>query len=165
MAENAREPKASPANTGSTVSTAIQGAGDTLRTDDFYETVLAMASHDLRQPLQTIISAQELLARRLTTSPEREHLERSERASAQLAEQLDQLVDALHLHQSTGRTLLAPVALQPILGHLEQQLDGPARRKGVFGKPSIAERPGHQKATIKRLWPWARWRSPQTIRP
>jgi signal transduction histidine kinase len=81
--------------------------------------------------LQTIIGAQELLARRLTTSPEREHLERSERASAQLAEQLDQLVDALHLHQSTGRTLLAPVALQPILGHLEQQLDGPARRKGV----------------------------------
>jgi two-component system, OmpR family, phosphate regulon sensor histidine kinase PhoR len=131
MAENARDPQVSPANTGSTESTAIQGAGDTLRTDDFYETVLAMASHDLRQPLQTIISAQELLARRLTTSPEREHLERSERASAQLAEQLDQLVDALYLHQSTGRTLLAPVALQPILGHLEQQLDGPARRKGV----------------------------------
>src|SRR5882757_7514010 len=39
--------------------------GDLLRTDDFYETVLAMASHDLRQPLQLIISAQELLARRL----------------------------------------------------------------------------------------------------
>src|ERR1700730_12057558 len=131
MAENARDPQVSPANTGSTESTAIQGAGDPLRRDDFYETVLAMASHDLRQPLQTIISAQELLARRLTTSPERKHLERSERASAQLAEQLDQLVDALHLHQSTGRTLLAPVALQPILGHLKQQLDGPARRTGV----------------------------------
>ena len=117
MAEYVRDPKVSPANSGVIESTAIQGAGDILRTDDFYETVLAMASHDLRQPLQLIISAQELLARRLTTSPEREHLERSERASAQLAEQLDQLVDALHLHQSTGRILLAPVALQPILGN------------------------------------------------
>jgi hypothetical protein len=66
--------------------TEIQGTGHPLCTDDFYETVLAMASHDLRQPLQLIISAQELLARRLTASPEREHLERSERASAQLAE-------------------------------------------------------------------------------
>ena len=131
MAENARDPQVSPANTGSTESTAIQGAGDTLRTDDFYETVLAMASHDLRQPLQLIISAQELLARRLTASPEREHLERSERASAQLAEQLDLLVDALHLHQSTGRIRPEPVPLQPILERLAQQLDGPARRKGV----------------------------------
>jgi signal transduction histidine kinase len=131
MAENVRELKVSPVNSGLIESTAIQGAGDFLRTDDFYETVLAMASHDLRQPLQLIISAQELLARRLTTSPEREHLERSERASAQLAEQLDQLVDALHLHRSTGRIRLEPVPLQPILERLAQQLDGPARRKGV----------------------------------
>jgi signal transduction histidine kinase len=131
MAENVRELKVSPVNSGLIESTAIQGAGDFLRTDDFYETVLAMASHDLRQPLQLIISAQELLARRLTTSPEREHLERSERASAQLAEQLDQLVDALHLHRSTGRIRLEPVPLQPILERLAQQLDGPARRKVV----------------------------------
>ena len=112
--------------------TEIQGTGHPLRTDDFYETILAMASHDLRQPLQLIISAQELLARRLTASPEREHLERSERASAQLAEQLDQLVEALHLHQSTGKIRLEPVPLQPILERLAHQLDGAARRKGVF---------------------------------
>src|SRR3984893_10584613 len=130
MAEKARDPAIS-VSSGFSKSTETQGSGDLLRTDDFYETVLAMASYDLRQPLQQIISAQELLARGLTTSPEREHLERSERASAQLAEQLDQLVDALHLHQSTGSTLLPPVAHQRIIGHLEQQLDGPARRKGV----------------------------------
>jgi two-component system, OmpR family, phosphate regulon sensor histidine kinase PhoR len=72
-----------------------------------------------------------LLARRVTASPEREHLECSKRASAQLAEQLDQLVDALHLHQSTGGIRPEPVPLQPILGRLAQQLDGAARRKGV----------------------------------
>src|SRR5438132_14182008 len=130
MADDASDPKVSPANSALTESTPIQRAGDILGTDDFYETVLAMASHDLRQPLQLIISAQELLARRLTTSPERDHLERSERASAQLAEQLDLLVDALHLHQSTGRIRPEPVPLQPILERLAQQLDGPARRKG-----------------------------------
>jgi two-component system, OmpR family, phosphate regulon sensor histidine kinase PhoR len=48
-----------------------------------------------------------------------------------LAEQLDQLVDALHLHQSTGGIRPEPVPLQPILGRLAQQLDGAARRKGV----------------------------------
>ena len=130
MAEKARDPAIS-VSSGFSKSTETQGTGDLLRTDDFYETVLAMASHDLRQPLQLIISAQELLARRLTASPEREHLERSERASAQLAEQLDLLVDALHLHQSTGRIRPEPVPLQPILERLAQQLDGPARRKGV----------------------------------
>ena len=88
MAEKARDPAIS-VSSGFSKSTETQGTGDLLRTDDFYETVLAMASHDLRQPLQLIISAQELLARRLTASPAREHLERSERASAQLAEQLD----------------------------------------------------------------------------
>jgi hypothetical protein len=59
---------------------------DLLRAIDFYITVLAMASHDLRQPLQVIVGAHELLARRLTARPEREHLERSEQASAQLEE-------------------------------------------------------------------------------
>jgi His Kinase A (phospho-acceptor) domain len=57
---------------------------DLLQAVDFYAAVLAMASHDLRQPLQVIVSAHELLARRLTARPEREHLERSEQASVQL---------------------------------------------------------------------------------
>jgi two-component system phosphate regulon sensor histidine kinase PhoR len=131
MAERVRDAEVSPANSCINERTDIHRAGDLLRANDFYETVLAMASHDLRQPLQLIISAQELLARRLTASPEREHLERSERASAQLAEQLDLLVDALHLHQSTGRIRPEPVPLQPILERLAQQLDGPAGRKGV----------------------------------
>jgi hypothetical protein len=116
MAEKARDPKVSPANAGFTGYTEIQGIGGLPCADNFYETLLAMASHDLRQPLQLIISAQELLARRVTASPEREHLECSKRASAQLAEQLDQLVDALHLHQSTGGIRPEPVPLQPILG-------------------------------------------------
>src|ERR1700726_2222252 len=75
-AEKVKDPKVSPADTGFNGCTEIQGTGRRLRTADFYETILAMASRDLRQPLRLIISSQELLARRLT------HLERSERASA-----------------------------------------------------------------------------------
>jgi two-component system phosphate regulon sensor histidine kinase PhoR len=104
---------------------------DLLQAVDFYATVLAMAGHDLRQPLQVIVSAHELLARRLTARPEREHLERSEQASAQLEEKLDQLVDALQLHQRARRIEPQPVPLDPILQRLALQLDVRARRKGV----------------------------------
>jgi len=104
---------------------------DLLRTIDFYATVLAIACHDLRQPLQVIVSAHELLARRLTARPEREHLERSEQASTQLEEKLNQLVDALQLQQRSSRIEPEPVRLERILQRLALQLDGPARRKGV----------------------------------
>jgi signal transduction histidine kinase len=102
-----------------------------LRAVDFYQAVLAMASHDLRQPLQTVISAHELLARRLADRTEREHLERGEQAAAQLAEKLDQLVDALQLLQRTSRIEPEPVPLEPVLQRLMQQLADPAWRKGV----------------------------------
>ena len=76
---------------------------DLLRAIDFYITVLAMASHDLRQPLQVIVGAHELLARRLTARPEREHLERSEQASNQLEEKFD----------PAGRSVAAATARKP----------------------------------------------------
>jgi len=102
-----------------------------LRTVDFYATVLAMASHDLRQSLQAIVSAHDLLARRLTTGPEREHLERGEQASNQLEEILDQLVEALQLQQHATRIDPEPVRIDPILQKIALQLTGPVRRKGI----------------------------------
>ena len=103
---------------------------DLLRAVDFYITVLAMASHDLRQPLQVIVGAHE---RRLTARPEREHLERSEQASAQLEEKLDQLVDALQLHQHARRIEPQPVRVEPILQRLALSSTG---RRGARGSIS-----------------------------
>jgi two-component system, OmpR family, phosphate regulon sensor histidine kinase PhoR len=131
-----------PSDTSAGISDAASGdarlGGDSeprrqhlLRAVDFYATVLAMACHDLRQPLQVIVSTYELLARRIADGIEREHLERGEQATAELSEKLDQLVDALQLLQRTSRIEPAPVPLGPVLHHLMQQLDGPARRKGV----------------------------------
>jgi signal transduction histidine kinase len=45
--------------------------------NDFHSVLLAMAGHDLRQPLQAIKSAREWLARRLDTGSEREYLRRA----------------------------------------------------------------------------------------
>jgi two-component system, OmpR family, phosphate regulon sensor histidine kinase PhoR len=102
-----------------------------LRAVDFYVSILAMATHDLRQPLQAIISALDLLTRRITEGPERAHLERGEQASAQLGEKLEQLADALHIYQHLGRISPEPVVVEPIVQRVAVQLGGPARRKGV----------------------------------
>jgi len=110
---------------------AISQRPELLRLVDFYASILAMASHDLRQPLQVIISVLELLARRVTEGPERAHLECGKQASAQLEEKLEELADALHIYQHSGRILPEPVRVEPIVQGVALQLDGLARRKGV----------------------------------
>jgi two-component system, OmpR family, phosphate regulon sensor histidine kinase PhoR len=105
--------------------------GNLSRSVDFYVSILAMAAHDLRQPLQAVIAAHELLAKRITGGPERGYLRGGEQASEQLAEILEQLSDALRIHQHVGRIKPEPVRLGPILQRLARQLDGRARRKGV----------------------------------
>jgi two-component system phosphate regulon sensor histidine kinase PhoR len=104
---------------------------DLLQAVDFYTSILAMATHDLRQPLQIIISALELLARRITERPEREHLDRGAEASVLLAETLEQLTDALHLYRHSGRIEPQRVLVEPILCRLSLQLDELAQRRGI----------------------------------
>jgi two-component system, OmpR family, phosphate regulon sensor histidine kinase PhoR len=112
----------------------VEGASespDLLRIVNFYASILAMATHDLRQPLQVVIGALDLLAQRLTQRPEREHLDRGVEASVQLTEKLEQLTDALHLYRHSGRIEPEPVIVEPIVRRVVLQLAGPARRKGV----------------------------------
>jgi len=52
-------------------------------------------------------------------------------ASAQLEEKLEELADALHIYQHSGRILPEPVRVEPIVQRVALQLDGLARRKGV----------------------------------
>jgi signal transduction histidine kinase len=102
-----------------------------LRAVDFYASILAMAAHDLRQPLQVIVSALELLSRRITEGPAHAHLERGEQASAQLMEKLEQLADALHICRHFGKIVPEPVRVETVVQRLAQQFDGPARGKGI----------------------------------
>jgi two-component system phosphate regulon sensor histidine kinase PhoR len=97
---------------------------------DFAATLLAMAGHDLRQPLQVITSAHDVLAQTLAREEQQEPLIRAEIATAQLARMLGQLVEALQLRQRSDELHL-PVPLRPILENLAAEFAEAARLKGI----------------------------------
>jgi two-component system phosphate regulon sensor histidine kinase PhoR len=101
------------------------------RLSDFHAALVAMAGHDLRQPLQILVGAHAWLAKRLTEDSEREHLERGKHAVAQLVEQLDHLVEALRIYDVAGDVRPVPVQLAPILAAIARDHADSAARKGV----------------------------------
>ena len=94
---------------------------------DFSSTLLAMAGHDLRQPLQVITSAHDVLALSLASDVQREELSRAANATAQLAGMLGQLVEALELRERSADDLRIPVPLGPVLEDLAAEFAGTAR--------------------------------------
>jgi two-component system phosphate regulon sensor histidine kinase PhoR len=98
---------------------------------DFSATLLATAGHDLRQPLQIITSAHDVLAQTLANEEQREELIRAEDATAQLAGMLGQLVEALQLRERSGDDLHLPVPLRPVLEDLAAEFAEVARLKGI----------------------------------
>src|SRR5438105_7157181 len=85
---------------------------------DFSATLLAMAGHDLRQPLQVITSAHDVLARTLSSEEQRLEPRRARNATARLAGMLGQLVEALHLRERAADDLYLRVPLRPLLEDL-----------------------------------------------
>jgi two-component system phosphate regulon sensor histidine kinase PhoR len=116
---------------------ASPGVGIVIRDDagpvesDFSAMLLAMAGHDLRQPLQVITSAHDVLAHTLRSRKQREELVRAAEATAQLADMLGQLVEAVQLRQRSGDHLRVPVQLRPVLEGLAAEFAVPARLKGI----------------------------------
>ncbi len=98
---------------------------------DFSATLLAMARHDLRQPLQLITSAHDVLVQTLASEEQREELARAVDATAQLASMLGQLVEALRLRERSGDDLHYPVPLRPVLEDLAAEFAEMARLKGI----------------------------------
>jgi two-component system phosphate regulon sensor histidine kinase PhoR len=101
------------------------------RMGDFYAALLAMASHDLRQPVQTIVSMHTLLERRLTDSTERTFLERGQQAAGRLIEQLDQLTEALRIQEQAGKIVSGPVAIEPLFARMYVEYAEAAHRRGL----------------------------------
>ena len=97
----------------------------------FSATLLAMAGHDLRQPLQVITSAHDVLRQILHGDKQRVELARAADAAARLGGMLSRLVGALQLHQRAGDHLHVPVWLRPILEDLASEFAEPARLKGI----------------------------------
>jgi two-component system phosphate regulon sensor histidine kinase PhoR len=121
-----------PPTCWSTPSIADAVSGDADQADSsFSATLLAMAGHDLRQPLQVITSAHDVLARTFAIEEQREELRRAEKATKRLAGMLGQLVEALQLHERSGDDLHLPVPLRPTFENLAAEFGEAARLKGI----------------------------------
>src|SRR6266403_1684217 len=98
---------------------------------DLSSTLLAMAGHDLRQPLQVITSAHDVLARTPVSEDQREELRRARNATARLTGMLGQLVEALQLREQAADDLYIRVPLRPIIEDLAAEFADAAQLKGI----------------------------------
>lgn len=125
-------PSAAPAGWDTRrIGSAVSRDGDQADSD-FSATLLAMAGHDLRQPLQLITSAHDVLTQTLDSEEQREELMRARGATAQLASMLGQLVEALQLRERASGDLRLAVPLRPMFEDLEAEFAEAARLKGIM---------------------------------
>ena len=101
------------------------------RTNGFYRTLLAMTGHDLRHPLQVIVSVNALLSRSLSGLSECEYLARSRDASLQLTKQLDRLIEALQMHDRAEDLSLQPVQLEFLFENIRREHSVAAKLAGL----------------------------------
>jgi signal transduction histidine kinase len=112
--------------------------GVALVDNSFLATLVAMAGHDLRQPLQLITGAHAVLSTMLCSEEQRQELAQAAEATTQMARMLSQLVEALQLQERSHEDLNIPVLLWPILEDLIAEFDAPARRKGITLRATTA---------------------------
>ena len=101
------------------------------RNNDLCAALLAIASHDLRQPLQVIIGAHDILAKTLNGGVERRQLARVEDAASRLSDKLDQLVDALRLFDPSGGGRQQAIELRAVFEQAETEFIEQARLKEI----------------------------------
>jgi two-component system, OmpR family, phosphate regulon sensor histidine kinase PhoR len=105
---------------------ATSGEADVANSDSA-ATLPAMAGHDLRQPLQVISSAHEVLDVMLCSVEQRHKLVQAVDATARLTRMLGQLVEALQLREG----FVLPVLVGPVLAYVAAEFDEPARCKEI----------------------------------
>jgi two-component system, OmpR family, phosphate regulon sensor histidine kinase PhoR len=98
---------------------------------EFQTTIVGMMGHDLRQSLQIIQGTYSLLRSRLEQMPQQAWLDRGERAVTKLTEQLDCLVDAFYLAQSTNALEVSSVGLGPLFWRLRHENEDAAIQGGI----------------------------------
>ncbi len=92
---------------------------------------LATASHDLRQPLQTLQLLNAALARRLTGDGELDLIHRQQAALESMADLLNALLDVTKLESGNIRPNLDLVPVADVLGGLQQQFEAVAASRGL----------------------------------
>jgi two-component system CheB/CheR fusion protein len=92
---------------------------------------LATASHDLRQPLQTIRLLNAALLKIVTHPELREPLYQQNHAIESMARQLNALLDISRLESGAVEVKLGPVALADVFADLRNEFESVARTRGV----------------------------------
>lgn len=101
------------------------------KASDFESVLLAIAAHDLRQPLQAIRYAHEFLGRSVRTKSELGLLRLIQRAVDRLSNQLDELVAAIQLSEHAKGVELTPVLVGPLLQRVASESQVAALIKGI----------------------------------
>jgi two-component system phosphate regulon sensor histidine kinase PhoR len=101
------------------------------KVSNFERVLLAIAGHDLRQPLQVIQSAHERFGYGVRTSSELRCLRSGQIAIDRLKEQLEQLLTAMRVQESTRCLELAPVRIQQVLRQACRDNKHAALSKGI----------------------------------
>jgi two-component system phosphate regulon sensor histidine kinase PhoR len=109
----------------------MAGRADPQRTTDFQAVLLAMAGHDLRQPLQIIQSSHDLLGIGTRTKSEQALLQRGQHAIDRLNRQLDQLLGAVRLSEHSKEAKLSPVTLEPLFRQACHENEESALQRGI----------------------------------
>jgi two-component system phosphate regulon sensor histidine kinase PhoR len=113
------------------VTSSMTAAARPQKVTNFEAVLLAIAGHDLRQPLQVIQSAHERLGYGVRTRSELRCLRSGQIAIDRLKEQLQQLVTAMRVQESTRRLELAPVSIQQVLRQACRENEHGALSKGI----------------------------------
>jgi len=98
---------------------------------EFEAILLAMAGHDLRQPLQILQNVHDRFGDEARPRSELRLLRVGQSAIDRLTEQLDQLLGALRLHEHARRIQLSPVALGPLLREAYRENEWASLQKGL----------------------------------
>jgi signal transduction histidine kinase len=93
--------------------------------------LLAMACHELRQPLQVIRCSHDILAKILRRGPKRKLLARAERATTQLAETINLLGEAMQLREKMGGGDRETVRLAILIPEVAAEFREAAAEKGL----------------------------------
>jgi two-component system, OmpR family, phosphate regulon sensor histidine kinase PhoR len=98
---------------------------------DFNALLLAMAAHDLRQPLQVIMNSYARLARHNVDRPQRDYIAHGELAVARLTKHLDNLTTAVRIHEHAANLGPSAVQLGPLLPAVCRENSELAAEKGI----------------------------------
>jgi signal transduction histidine kinase len=98
---------------------------------EFAALLLAIAAHDLRQPLQMMQYVHNSLGRAIRTRPELELMEVSQAAINQMSQRLKDILGALVVHKRIRKVEREDVAVGPLLEQARRENRDIAARKGI----------------------------------